>query len=263
MKKHFIWVFAIAFIACNTVPITGRKQIKLVKDTELIPMSFSQYQEVLAESKLSTDQAKVDMIRRVGDKIRIAADKYYADHHISSKLKNYVWEFNLIESEQVNAWCMPGGKVAFYTGILPVCIDEKGVAVVMGHEIAHALANHGNERMSQGMVAQFGMSSLGAAMGENPTQTKVLFQQAVGMGTQVGMLKFSRSNESEADHIGLILMAMAGYDPNEAVEFWKRMAAMSGGNEPMEFLSTHPANDTRVEDLKALMPDAMKYYTPK
>jgi predicted Zn-dependent protease len=260
MNKHFIWVFAIVFIACNTVPITGRKQIKLVKDTELLPLSFSQYQEVLAGSALSNDQEKVAMIKRVGDKIRMAADQYYADHHISSKLKDYVWEFNLIESEQVNAWCMPGGKVAFYTGILPVCIDEKGVAVVMGHEIAHALANHGNERMSQGMVAQFGMNSLGAALGENPTQTKVLFQQAVGMGAQAGMLKFSRSNESEADHIGLILMAMAGYDPNEAVEFWKRMAAMSGGNEPMEFLSTHPANDTRVNDLKALMPDALKYY---
>jgi len=261
MNKHFIWVFTIVFIACSTVPITGRKQLKLVSDSELIPMSFSQYKQVLAESKLSNDQAKVEMIRSVGNKIKVAAEKYYADHKISSKLKNYNWEFNLIESEQVNAWCMPGGKVAFYTGILPVCIDERGVAVVMGHEIAHALASHGNERMSQGMVAQFGVSSLSEAMGEDPSQTEVLFQQAVGMGTQVGMLKFSRNNESEADHIGLILMAMAGYDPNEAVDFWKRMAAMSGGKAPMEFLSTHPANDTRVSDLKALMPEALKYYS--
>lgn len=262
MKKHFYWVFLVVFVACNSVPITGRKQLKLVNNSELLPMSFDQYKTVLAESQLSNDQEKVAMIKRVGSRIQQAAEKYYADHHISNKLDGYAWEFNLIESEQVNAWCMPGGKVAFYTGILPVCKTETGVAVVMGHEIAHALANHGGERMSQAMIAQFGMGSLGAAMGENPSLTKDIFMQSVGMGAQVGMLKFSRKNESESDHIGLILMAMAGYNPNEAVEFWKRMDAMSGGNQPMEFMSTHPSHDTRVSDLKALMPEAMKYYKP-
>jgi predicted Zn-dependent protease len=262
MKKHFYWVFLVFFIACNTVPITGRKQLKLVSNSELLPLSFNQYQEVLSQSKLSTNQEQVEMIKRCGKRIQQAAEKYYADHGLTDKLNGYAWEFNLIESEEMNAWCMPGGKVAFYTGILPVCKDEKGVAVVMGHEIAHALANHGGERMSQAMVANMGLSSLGAAMGENPSLTKDIFMQSVGLGAQMGMLKFSRKNESEADHIGLILMAMAGYDPNEAVEFWKRMDAMSGGNQPMEFLSTHPSHDTRVSDLKALIPKAMKYYKP-
>ncbi|UTW62936.1 M48 family metallopeptidase [bacterium SCSIO 12741] len=262
MRKLFWIVFAITFVACNSVPITGRKQLKLVNNSELLPMSFGQYKEVLAESQLSNNSEQVQMIKRVGTRIQQAAEKYYADHGISSKLDGYAWEFNLIESEQVNAWCMPGGKVAFYTGILPVCKDETGVAVVMGHEVAHALANHGNERMSQAMVANMGIGSLSAAMGENPTMTKQIFMQSVGMGTQVGMLKFSRNNESEADHIGLILMAMAGYDPNQAVEFWQRMDAMAGGGQPMEFMSTHPSHDTRVSDLKALMPEAMKYYKP-
>ncbi|MBD81383.1 MAG: peptidase M48 [Crocinitomicaceae bacterium] len=261
-KQYLVWVITLFFVGCSTVPITGRKQLKLISNNELLPLSFGQYKEVIEAGPLSTNQEQAEMIRRVGNKIKSAAEKYYADHHISSKLSGYQWEFNLIESEQVNAWCMPGGKVAFYTGILPICAGENGVAVVMGHEVAHALANHGNERMSQGMVAQFGMNSLGAALGENPSQTKVLFQQAVGMGTQVGMLKFSRGNESESDHIGLILMAMAGYDPSEAVEFWKRMDALSGGKQPMEFLSTHPSHDTRVADLKALLPEAMKHYKP-
>lgn len=260
MKKSFYWIFLLVFVACNTVPITGRKQLKLVPNSELLPMSFQQYKEVLAQSQLSSDQQKVEMIKRVGQRIQKAAEDYYAEHKISQKLDGYDWEFNLIESEQVNAWCMPGGKVAFYTGILPVCEDETGVAVVMGHEIAHALANHGGERMSQGMIAQLGLGSVGAAMGQNPTLTKQIFMQSVGMGTQVGLLKFSRNNESESDHIGLILMAKAGYNPEVAVDFWKRMAALSGGQAPPEFMSTHPSSETRVNNLKALMPEALKHY---
>lgn len=263
MKKHFYWLSIMVFVvACHTVPITGRKQLKLVNNSELLPLSFSQYNEVLAESELSKDVEKVNQIKTIGANIQKAAEKYYGEKGISDQLSGYSWEFNLIESDQVNAWCMPGGKVAFYTGILPICQTEAGIAVVMGHEIAHALANHGSERMSQAMVAQYGMTGLDMALGENPTLTKDLFKQAVGLGANAGMLKFSRGNESESDHIGLILMAMAGYDPNEAVEFWKRMDAMSGGNEPMEFLSTHPSHDTRVSDLKTLMPEAMKFYKP-
>lgn len=263
MNKTFYWVFLFFFVACNTVPITGRKQLKLVPNGQLLPMSFEQYTQVLAESELSSNEEQVAMIKRVGEKIQKAAEDYYKEHKIEKDLEGYAWEYNLIVSEQVNAWCMPGGKVAFYTGILPICEDETGVAVVMGHEVAHALANHGGERMSQGMIAQMGMGTLGAAMGENPTLTKQLLLQSIGMGTQLGVLKFSRSNESEADHIGLILMAKAGYNPEAATSFWERMAALSGGQAPPEFLSTHPASETRVADLKALMPEALKYYKPE
>ncbi len=250
-------------MACNTVPITGRKQLKLVPNGQLLPMSFDQYQQVLGESQLSDDDEQVAMIKRVGERIQKAAEDYYKENKIEDKLSGYEWEYNLIVSEQVNAWCMPGGKVAFYTGILPICEDETGVAVVMGHEVAHALANHGGERMSQGMIAQMGMGTIGAAMGENPTLTKQLLMQSIGMGTQLGVLKFSRSNESEADHIGLILMAKAGYNPEAATSFWERMAALSGGQAPPEFLSTHPASETRVRDLQALMPEALKYFKPE
>jgi predicted Zn-dependent protease len=158
---------------------------------------------------------------------------------------------------------MPGGKVAFYTGIMPICKDESGVAVVMGHEVAHAIANHGRERMSEQMVAQFGLSTLSAMMGQNPSAGNQLLMQAVGAGTSLGMLKFSRTHESEADHMGLIFMAMAGYDPNTAPAFWERMESQSGGQAPPEFLSTHPASATRIKDLKGWMPEAMKYYKSK
>ena len=223
-------------------------------------MSFEQYQVVLSESELSSNPVEVDMIKRVGERIQKAAEEYYAEYKIEDKLAGYEWEYNLIVDDQVNAWCMPGGKVAFYTGILPVCEDETGIAVVMGHEVAHALANHGGERMSQGMIAQMGLGTLAAAMGESPSLTRQLLLQSIGMGTQLGVLKFSRDNESEADHIGLILMAKAGYDPRAATSFWERMSALSGGQAPPEFLSTHPASETRVKDLEALLPEALKYY---
>jgi predicted Zn-dependent protease len=176
-------------------------------------------------------------------------------------LNGFHWEFNLIDDPKtVNAWCMPGGKVAFYTGIMPLCQDETGVAVVMGHEVAHAIANHGRERMSEGMVAQLGLNTLSAALGQHPTATKQLMLQAVGVGTQIGMLKFSRQHESEADRIGLVFMAMAGYDPNKAIEFWQRMESQQNGSAPPEWLSTHPSHSTRIADLKKEMPEAMKYY---
>jgi predicted Zn-dependent protease len=180
---------------------------------------------------------------------------------MESVLNGFAWEFNLIEDPKtVNAWCMPGGKVAFYTAILPICKDEAGVAVVMGHEVAHAIANHGRERMSQGIAANFGLSTLGTALGQNPTLTNDLLMQAVGMGTQIGMLKFSRTHESEADEMGLIFMAMAGYDPQEAPKFWERMSAGAGGQKPPEWLSTHPSDETRISNLNKWMPKALKYY---
>lgn len=235
--------------------------MSLISSAEINQMSAEQYQQVLRESKLSSDQEQVAMVKRVGNNIKTAVEQYMASKGASSELAGFNWEFNLIQDDEtVNAWCMPGGKVAFYTAIMPICKDELGVAVVMGHEVAHAIANHGRERMSQGLIAQFGLSTLSAAMGQNPTATQSIFMQAVGVGTNVGMLKFSRSHESEADHIGLIFMAMAGYDPSAAPKFWERMSALSGGQAPPEFLSTHPSHETRINDLEGWIPEAMQYY---
>lgn len=235
--------------------------MSLISSAEINQMSSDQYQQVLRESKLSSNQEQVAMVKRVGNNIKTAVEQYMASKGASAELAGFNWEFNLIQDDEtVNAWCMPGGKVAFYTAIMPICQDELGVAVVMGHEVAHAIANHGRERMSQGLLAQFGLGTLSAAMGQNPTATQSIFMQAVGVGTNVGMLKFSRSHESEADHIGLIFMSMAGYDPSAAPKFWERMATMSGGQSPPEFLSTHPSHDTRIKDLEGWIPEAMQYY---
>lgn len=261
IKSISILLSLLLLYACATVPVTGRKQVSLVSNAEIIQMSTEQYQQVLRENKLSTDQQQTEMVKRVGNRIKNAVEQYMGAKGLSSELAGFNWEFNLIQDDQtVNAWCMPGGKVAFYTAIMPICKDEAGVAVVMGHEVAHAIANHGRERMSQGLIAQFGLGTLGAAMGQNPTATQNIFMQAVGMGTNVGMLKFSRNHESEADHIGLIFMSMAGYDPNEAPKFWERMTELSGGQQPPEFLSTHPSHETRIKDLEGWIPEAMQYY---
>lgn len=262
IKKPLLFLIVGLFAAaCATVAVTGRKQLSLVSNSEIIPMANQQYQEVLKKGPLSTNQQQTAMIKNVGLRIQKAVEEYMASKGASAELAGFSWEFNLIDDPKtVNAWCMPGGKVAFYTAILPICKDETGVAVVMGHEVAHAIANHGRERMSQGLVQQFGLSTIGAAMGQNPTATQNIFMQAVGMGSNLGMLKFSRSHESEADHIGLIFMAMAGYDPNAAPAFWERMTQMSGGQEPPEFMSTHPSHETRINDLKGWIPEAMPYY---
>lgn len=256
----FILLLAIV-TACATVAVTGRKQLSLVSNDEINQMSAQQYQEVIKTGPISTNQEQAAMVKRVGVRIQKGVEQYMAEKGLSDQLAGFKWEFNLIQDDKtVNAWCMPGGKVAFYTAILPVCQDEQGVAVVMGHEVAHAIANHGAERMSQGLLAEFGISTIGTAMGQNPTMTQQIFMQAVGMGTNVGMLKFSRSHESEADHMGLIFMAIAGYDPSSAPKFWERMAALSGGQQPPEFMSTHPSHDTRIKDLEGWIPEAMKYY---
>lgn len=251
---------AVFLAACATVPLTGRRQLSLIPDSQMNSMSFQQYDQVLAESSLSTNASETAMIKRVGHGIQIAVEKYMAENGLSAHLDGYVWDFNLIESEQVNAWCMPGGKVAFYTGILPVCQDETGVAVVMGHEIAHAIAEHGSERMSHSMVMQMGGVALNEAIKNEPEETQALYMSAFAIGSQYGaMLPFSRQHESEADHMGLIFMAMAGYDPQQAPVFWQRMASL-GGEKPPEFMSTHPADETRVRQLNEWMPEALKYY---
>ncbi len=251
---------ALLISACATVPLTGRKQLSLIPDSQMNAMSFQQYDQVLAESSLSTNASDTAMIKRVGSRIQHAVEQYMAQNGQAGHLNGYAWDFNLIESDQINAWCMPGGKVAFYTGILPVCEDEVGVAVVMGHEIAHAIAEHGSERMSHSMVVQMGGMALNEAIKDKPTETQALYMSAFAVGSQYGaMLPFSRQHESEADHMGLVFMAMAGYDPQQAPIFWQRMAAL-GGQKPPEFMSTHPADETRVRQLNEWMPEAMNYY---
>jgi len=266
-RRHlptFISLFVLLmFLAgCATVPITGRKQFNLISDGEMNTMSFQQYDQVINESQLSNDAAATAMVERVGRRIEVAAEKYFADRGQSSYLDGYAWEFHLIESDQLNAWCMPGGKVAFYTGILPVCQDETGVAVVMGHEIAHAIAKHGSERMSHQMALQMGGMALGEAVKNQPDKTQALYMSAFAIGSQFGaMLPYSRQHESEADHMGLIFMAMAGYDPQQAPVFWQRMSA-GGGGKPPEFMSTHPSDATRVRQLNERMAEAMQFYRP-
>ncbi len=253
----FIWFG----YSCATVPITGRKQLSLISNSEIFPMSYDNYRTVLDSSRLSGNQQWASWVAGVGEKIQGAVESYMAQNNASQYLDGYDWEFKLIDENVVNAWCMPGGKVAFYTGIMPICQDETGVAVVMGHEVAHAIANHGRERMSQGLVQQMGGVALQVALADKPAETQGLFMTAYGVGTSVGaILPFSRLHESEADKMGLIFMAMAGYDPREAPKFWERMASQSKGEAPPEFLSTHPAHETRINDLNAQIPEAMKYY---
>lgn len=267
MKKTTSLLFiGIAFIAvqCSSVPLSGRSQLSLVSNDKIFPMSYDQYNQVKKESQIieGTDQSR--MVKRVGTRIQRAVEQYFQEQGQSNYLADYQWEFNLIkEDETVNAWCMPGGKVAFYTGIMPICKDETGVAVVMGHEIAHAIANHGSERMSQQYAAStgLGIASVLLTGGAGPTLSSEMILQAAGAGTSLGILAFSRKHESEADKLGLYFMAMAGYNPQEAPRFWERMSSnSSSGKAPPEFMSTHPSHDTRISDLNANMPKAMEYY---
>ena len=266
MKKQYLYILIFLFLtvlisSCSTVPITGRKQLDLIPDNQMLSLSFSQYDQFLKSNKESTNQYDIDLVNRVGKRIAGAVEKYFAEKNLSSQLDGYKWEFHVIESKEVNAWCMPGGKVVVYTGILPVVQDDTGLAVVLGHEIAHAIAEHGNERMSQELLRQAGAVSLMVAMNDEPAQTRALWLGVYGAGTQLGiMLPYNRTQESEADHLGVIFMAMAGYDPHSAPEFWQRMSAVREGEQPPEFLSTHPSDETRMNDLKSWIPEAMQYY---
>jgi predicted Zn-dependent protease len=257
------FTFILAFtMTCSTVPLTGRKQLNLIPSSQMNSMSYQQYSEFLKTNKLSSDKEQTQMIKRVGFRIQNAVEKYFAEQKLSHNLNGYKWEFNLVESKEVNAWCMPGGKVVFYTGILPLCKDEEGIAVVMGHEIAHAVANHGNERMSQSLLIQFGGIAIAEALNSKPALTRQLWMAAFGAGAQVGLLlPYSRLHENEADYLGLIFMASAGYDPEGAVAFWERMSRL-GGSRPPEFLSTHPSDNARIQKIKEALPIAMKYYKP-
>ena len=255
----FILLEAI-LVACSTVPVSGRRQFNIIPDSEMLSMSYLQYDQFLKENKLSTNKAQAEMVKRIGYNIEGAVTDYLTGLDYVDLLDGYEWEFNLVEDANVNAWCMPGGKVVVYTGILPVTKDENGLAVVMGHEIAHAIAEHGSERMSQELIRQMGGIALSVALKDKPQETRAMWLAAYGMGSEVGiMLPYSRMHESEADHMGLIFMAMAGYDPREAPVFWERMSA-NGGPKPPEWLSTHPSGETRISNLNAWMPEAMEYY---
>jgi predicted Zn-dependent protease len=247
--------------ACAQVPITDRQSLALLPESQLATMSLQEYDKVLKNSQLSSNRQQVEMVRRVGFKIAKAAEDFLKEAGMQSEIKNLNWEFNLIEDDKLaNAWVMPGGKAAVYTGILKYTQNETGLAVVLGHEVAHAIARHGNERMSQGLLAQMGGAALSVALSQNSAATQNLFMQAYGAGATVGLLlPYSRLHENEADRIGLTLMARAGYDPREAVPFWQRMNEQ-GGRRPPEFLSTHPAPATRIDNIKRYIPEALVYY---
>jgi predicted Zn-dependent protease len=245
------------------VPITGRQSLQMVPDSELASMSLTEYRKVIRQSKLSTDKARVETVRRVGNRIARAAEAFLKEAGRGDQIRDLKWEFKLIEDDDTaNAWVMPGGKAAVYTGILKYTRDDTGLAVVLGHEVAHAIAGHGNERMSQGLMTQMGAVALSVALANQPAATQGLFMQAYGVGANVGvLLPYSRLHESEADRIGLILMARAGYDPRAAVPFWQRMGG-SGGARPPELLSTHPAPSSRIAAIQRQLPEALTYYRP-
>lgn len=257
-----IAIFSLLLSSCTRNAVTGKSAMTLIPEGDLIVMSESEYQKFLTEHPpLPASDPKVILVRNCGVKIQKAVESYYAQKNASDQLKGFNWEFNVVNDNVVNAWCMPGGKVVVYTGLLPVTETEEGLAIVMGHEIAHAVARHGNQRMSQSMMIQFGGAVLSTAMSQNAQVTQDLFSQAYGVTTGLGALSFSRKHETEADKMGLIFAAMAGYNPEAAIEFWQRMGK-AGGQSPPQFLSTHPSSETRIRDLQAFMPEAKKYYKP-
>lgn len=262
MKTRFVFfaaaaVLAAAFavFACATNPFTGQNTMALVSNDELLASSFTQYNEFLKENKVITGTAEAAMVERVGNRIRLAAEKWAASLGENAYLDGYRWEYHLVDSGEVNAWCMPGGKIVVYTGILPVAGGEEGLAVVLGHEVAHALLNHGQQRVSAGILQELGGTGISIFAANQSSETQALAMTVYGAGSSLfGTLPFSRSHESEADHIGLILMAVAGYNPELSINFWERMSAGGGGT--LEFLSTHPSGETRIKQLRGWIPEA-------
>ena len=259
-RRFMTWLTFVLFIGCSTVPISGRKQVNLYPESTMIEMSLTAYSEFLSEAQVVGDfDTQAKMVQDVGNKISAAVEEYMKNIKQTKRIEGFQWEFNLVNDPTVNAWCMPGGKVVFYTGIIPVCRDETGVAVVMGHEIAHAVARHGNERMSQAVVVNGAGATLDILTSEKPGLARDLLLQSYGIGSALGTLAYSRSHESEADQLGMVFMAMAGYDPGQAAAFWERMAEV-GGSQPPEWLSTHPSNQRRIKDIEEFLPEAMKHY---
>ncbi|MGM0650858.1 MAG: M48 family metallopeptidase [Bacteroidota bacterium] len=263
MKKQYLYVLISGILilaGCSTIPLINRTQLLLVPQVELLSMSYNNYDQFLDTSKVSINYTQVNRVETVGTNISESVESFLKKNGLEKRIEQFDWEFNLVENDVPNAWCMPGGKVVFYSGILPLCKNDDGIAVVMGHEIAHAVARHGNERMSQSLMVQAGGMALSEFMSSKPAETQKIFMGAYAIGSQVGvMLPYSRKHEYEADKLGLIFMAMAGYDPNESIKFWTRMMEM-GGAKPPEFLSTHPADQKRIDKMKENLPEAMEYY---
>lgn len=267
MNKKIL-IASVAFIAlviaCAKNPFTGKNTMALVPNSEILPSAFAQYNQFLSENKVVSGTPEAKKVETVGSKIKVAAERWLNANGYEGYLKDYQWEYKLVDNKEVNAWCMPGGKIVVYTGILPITKDDTGLATVMGHEVSHALANHGQQRMSAGVLQQLGAVGVAAATGGKSQETQQIAMQAYGVGsTALGVLPFSRAHESEADKIGLTLMAIAGYNPEKAVEFWERMSQKSGGQAPPEFMSTHPSDATRIAQIKELIPyakaEAAKY----
>lgn len=261
MKTNILLVACVCLLAgCSSVALTGRKQLNLVSDKDVLASSFQQYNEYISSAPISTDTKATAMVVTVGKKIAAAVEKYFSDTGKSEQLDGYAWEFHLIKSSDVNAFCMPGGKIVVYEGILPYTQDETGLAVVMGHEVAHAVARHSNERMSQQVLASAGGQIVDLALGNQSDMVRMLGAQVYGLGAEYGvMLPYSRKHELEADHLGLIFMAMAGYDPSHAAAFWQRMS-QSGGQKQSEIMSTHPSDETRISKINEWLPEALEYY---
>jgi predicted Zn-dependent protease len=263
-KLVIIGVAALTITACTRVPITNRSQLNMLPESEMIGLSLTEYNTFLSKSIVEpSSSANEQMVERIGARISSAVESYFRQNKMSKRLEGYKWEFHLVDDKQANAWCMPGGKVVVYSGLLPYTQDETGLAFVMGHEIGHAVARHGNERMSEGLIAQAGGLALNVALSQKSEQTRNIFLTAYGVGANYGvMLPYSRTHESEADKLGLVFMAIAGYNPAEASVFFERMSKGSGPKPP-ELLSTHPSDETRIRDIKAFLPQALKYYKPQ
>lgn len=259
-KKYFIIITITLLVSCSKVPVTGRKQLNMLSEATMVNMGLSNYRSFLSKNPpVQSSEADAQLVKKVGINISQAVEKFMKEKGLYKRIKGYKWEFNLVNDKTVNAWCMPGGKVVVYSGLLAVTKDETGLAVVMGHEIAHAIARHGNERMSQQLLVQLGGIGLSLALSQKPQETQNVFLQSYGIGSTLGILKYSRTHESEADKLGLIFMAKAGYNPQEAVAFWERMSKQGNSNTP-QFLSTHPSDEKRIADIKAFLPQAMKQY---
>lgn len=251
-----ITTLCLLLAACSTVPITERKRVNLVNDEDILPASFAQYEGFLKENKLSSDAKKTQEIKAVGRNIADAVDRFMRANGMVKEADSYRWEFNLVEDDKMNAWCLPGGKVVFFTGILPVCQNVDGVAAVMGHEIAHAFAKHGQERMTSSYGQQLGGMAVAIGTSGQNYDTQVLWNSIYGISSQMGMLAYSRTHETEADKLGMVFMTMAGYNPEESIEVWKRMKDANKGESPPEFLSTHPSNESRIQELQKYLPVA-------
>ncbi len=264
-KVLFVFIAAAMAVACSKNPITGRSSSKLFPESMMQSVGASEYQNFLASNKVvnSSVNRDVDMVRRVGQRISKAVTNYYTSKGYTELLNGYNWEYNLVESKEINAWCMPGGKIVIYTGLLPVSQNEAALAVIMGHEVSHAIFNHANERMTMGTYQGLFDAGLAVALKDKPAETRNAYRLAFGLGSTVGvLLPFNRKHELEADHWGLNWAAMAGYNPQEGIALWQRMEKASNGNKPPEFLSTHPSESNRIEQLQKFMPEAMKYYKP-